>query len=376
LITSIEKYFLFNIQKMKIVSGLLLGLILTVNINAQSFKTKNIIFVTLDGLRWQEVFTGADSSLLLGNKNAHGDINALKTAFWSDTTEIRREKLMPFLWGEVVKKGQLYGNRQLNNNVNLVNKYWFSYPGYSELFTGFADDSVNSNKKKINPNVTIFEMANQTPAFKNKVAVFGSWDLFPYIVSQKRSGVFINAGNQPATGKITSNELLLNDLTRQMAPFTEGVRWDILTFHYAFDYLKNHKPRLLFIGFDETDDYAHMDMYDRYLMTAYQSDMVIGELWQWVQSQPEYKDQTTLIITCDHGRGGSKNKGWRSHGADIQGADQTWIAIIGPDTPVKGEVSVQGQLYSNQIARTITTLLGIKNSNAKAGNIIESAIKK
>jgi len=42
----------------------------------------------------------------------------------------------------------------------------FSYPGYNELFSGFADDSVNSNDKKNNPNITVFEAANKSETFK------------------------------------------------------------------------------------------------------------------------------------------------------------------------------------------------------------------
>ena len=63
------------------------------------------------------------------------------------------------------------------------------------------------------------------------------------------------------------------------------------------------KPRLLYIAFDETDDYAHAGKYDFYLNTARNEDEWIGELWKYVQSTPEYKDQTTMIILTDHGRG-------------------------------------------------------------------------
>ena len=47
---------------------------------------------------------------------------------------------------------------------------------------------------------------------------------------------------------------------------------------------------------------------------------------------PEYRDQTTLILTADHGRGDAPVE-WRSHGAKIKGAERIWIGVLGPDTP-------------------------------------------
>ena len=97
--------------------------------------TENIVIVTLDGMRWQEVFGGADS-VLLYNKNYTKDSSGTFGKFWDHDANARRKKLFPFLWNTVVTKGQLYGNRWLGNKVDNANRYWFSYPGYNELFTG------------------------------------------------------------------------------------------------------------------------------------------------------------------------------------------------------------------------------------------------
>ncbi len=353
---------------------ILLFIATSANIYSQTYKTKNVILIVLDGYRWQELFTGADSSLMKSN-NPHDNMSALKTEFWDNDAAVRRKKLMPFFWNEIAVNGQLYGNRLKGCNVNLTNKYWFSYPGYSEMLTGFADDSVNSNDKKYNPNISVFEVANKSEVYKNKVAAITSWDCFPFILNDKRNGIYVNAGNQHAEGNISDNEKLLNDIIDNMEIFSDDVRYDIFTYYYVLEYLKTKSPRLLFIQFDETDDFGHMGMYDRYLMTAHQDDKVLGELWHWLQSQPQYKDQTTLIITCDHGRGSSENEQWRSHGAKTIGSDQTWIAIIGPDTPAKGEIT-SGQFYTNQIAKTIALLMNVNYNNIKAGQPLSSVFSK
>ena len=107
---------------------------------AQTHKTENIVIVTLDGMRWQEVFGGADS-VLINNTNYTKDTADAKSKFWSDNADERRKKLFPFLWSTVAQQGQLYGNRRYNNFMNNANPYWFSYPGYNEIFTGYPDTS-------------------------------------------------------------------------------------------------------------------------------------------------------------------------------------------------------------------------------------------
>jgi hypothetical protein len=347
-------------------------IIICITANAQSYKTKNVILITLDGFRWQEVFNGPDSTLLRGK-----ELKEVKALLWTGNPIESRKKLLPFFWTEIATKGQLYGNRNKKNFANVTNKYWFSYPGYNELLTGFADDSVNSNDKKNNPNISVFEVANKSETLKNKVAAVTSWDCFPYILNVNRSGIYVNSGNQPIVNIKNNAEVgLLNDLISETAPYEDGVRYDIYTYHYALEYLRANHPRLMFIGFDETDDYGHEGKYDKYLLTAHQSDKVISELWKWLQSQDQYRDQTTLILTCDHGRGTSENDMWHHHGEKIPGSDQTWIAIIGPDTPGLGEVSVPGQIYNNQVAMTIASLLKIDYKNPKSGIAVLSAITK
>jgi bisphosphoglycerate-independent phosphoglycerate mutase (AlkP superfamily) len=153
------------------------------------------------------------------------------------------------------------------------------------------------------------------------------------------------------------------------------VRYDAFTYHYAFDYLKRNKPRLLYIAFDETDEYAHEGKYGQYLKAANVLDGFIENLWDWLQSDYRYKNKTTLIVTTDHGRGQDPIDYWRHHGSDVQGAEKVWLAVLGPDTPALGETENMETLYSSQIAKTISTLLGVEYTNKKAvGNVIERMI--
>src|ERR1043166_904296 len=83
------------------------------NVEAAS-KTQNVFLIISDGLRWQEVFNGAEGQLM-NKENGVGDTNSLRTHFWRDTPEARREALLPFFWKEIAPHGQLLGNQKKGN---------------------------------------------------------------------------------------------------------------------------------------------------------------------------------------------------------------------------------------------------------------------
>ncbi|WP_086475647.1 alkaline phosphatase family protein [Arenibacter amylolyticus] len=327
---------------------------------AQTDQQPNVILITLDGLRWQELFSGADP-LLVTNKNYVGDTTGLKARFWRDTPEERRTILMPFFWNKVKEMGQLHGNRSLGNKVNLTNEMWFSYPGYNEILTGEADDKrITSNRKENNPNKTILERVNNLPAYKGKVAAFGSWDVFPFIINKTRSGVPVNAGFDIVEGNdLTEREVFLNQLQSEIPSPWGSVRLDAFTNHYAMEYMKRKKPKLVFISYGETDDFAHDGEYDAYLKSALNTDGLIEKLWNFTQQDPFYKNNTTFIITTDHGRGTQPLDTWKGHGSSTEGSDEVWIVAFGKGVSAKGEVTEEKQLYTNQVAPTVIKYLGV-----------------
>ncbi len=320
-------------------------------------KTENVVIVTLDGMRWQELFKGVDSTLMNDTLYNHG-IDEMKQKFWAVSVDERRRKLFPFVWNTIGRQGQIYGNRTLGNNVDNANPYWFSYPGYNEIFTGYPDTAVNSNDKIYNKNENVLEFINKQNKYKGRVAAFATWDVFPYILNMPRSGVYVNADRDSfLTASATSQ--MLNDM-QAIAPRPIGVRPDLLTYFGAREYLKANKPKVMYVAFDETDDFAHGGMYDQYIGTAFAEDAMIADLWKTLQSMPEYRNKTTLLITVDHGRGDAVKSNWRHHGAKIPDAGQIWMAVIGPDTRPMGEVTTAGTLYQAQVATTIAALLGFK----------------
>lgn len=361
-------------MKNLLLSVLLLFLILTPSFGQQKQKTENVILVTLDGFRWQEVFNGGDTSFMRQQSKLKDGL--VKDKYWRPDLTERRKALLPFLWNTVATQGQLYGNRPVGSKVDVTNNQWFSYPGYSEILTGHADNErINSNDKIYNPNVTVLEFINSQPGFKGKVAAFSSWDVFPYIINDKRSGILVSTGVEPITGSsLTEGEKMLNNLILSLPNPLPGVRLDALTFYYGFEYMKKNKPKVMYFAFDETDDFAHGGEYAAYLNSAHYTDRFLFELWAYVQSDKQYKDKTTLLITSDHGRG-TDAKSWKDHGKKVAEAGEIWFAVLGPDTPPTGEMKGDSQYHQNQIAKTLAKFLGLNFTGDKAGEVVAPMFK-
>lgn len=341
---------------MKKIFLLLLGILLFKNSISQT--SENLILITLDGVRWQEVFQGADPGLL-STIDDPLEKKKFKSLFGDHSTDQARKKLMPWLWSLVADQGQLYGNRQLDNKVDCTNRFRISYPGYNEILTGYSDPWINTNARKANPNVTILEWFNEKPEFYDQVAVFASWDAFPYIINEQRSGLIVNAGFTKAEDDyLTSNELFLNELLEQLPGPWESTRLDAYTHRYMMEFLEKHHPRLVFISYGEMDDYAHAGRYGQYLQCIHQSDQRLRDLWQFLQNDPHYAGKTTIMITTDHGRGYVRTADWKNHGILTRGSGEIWLAALGPGLPAKGEVKESMQIYQNQIAKTAGHVLG------------------
>lgn len=335
----------------------------------------NLIILSLDGFRWQEMFSGVDDNLLNDERYTEHK-ETLQEAFSAPTAEERRSALMPFFWNTIAHDGVLIGDRTINSRMRVSNPWYFSYPGYNEMLTGKADPAINSNQKILNKNVTVLEWLNQQKGFENRVAAFGSWDVFPYIINAERSGVPVNAGFMPASGhKLTNKEKLLNELQPQTPSPWDTVRLDVFTFIYALEYLQQQKPRVLYISLGETDDFAHDGEYGQYLKAAHRSDDFIRQLWAFIQSDKQYRNNTNLLITSDHGRG-KTTEDWQHHASalavttymkdlesqfplGVEGSETTWMAAIGPDIQPLGNFAPEDEVTLSQITATGLTTLGL-----------------
>jgi hypothetical protein len=318
-----------------------------------------VVLVVCDGLRWQEVFGGAEPALLEEAANSGWtDGAALKHKYGAANAKERRQQLFPFLWGTLAKKGQLYGNQHLGSKVRVTNPQWFSYPGYNEMASGIADPAIDSNAFGPNPNVTVFEWLNGQPGFRGRVEIFGTWGAFHRIFNGARSGLPIRAGNTLVDAADHSPRgLLITELYRTTAPLEDDNPTDAMLHVVLREHLQERRPRVLFVGYGDTDLWQHMGRYDAFLETAHAFDQFVADLWNQLQSLPEYRAKTTFIVTADHGRG-SGPVNWKDHGVKQSGSNDIWVGVVGPDTPALGERQQVPEIFQSQIAATIAALLG------------------
>lgn len=320
-----------------------------------------VVLITLDGVRTQEIFGGLDVDILKSTLAAGRQVedHPAYQRYWAASPEERRRKLMPFLWTLVTEHGSIAGNRRLGSAVTLGNRHWFSYPGYAEILVGEAfDDEIKSNDATRNPHPTVLEaIRDRFDLAPAKVATFAGWGVFNQIAEHREGATFTNAGIEPLSAS-GAEIATMNQMQGEAAAPWDNVRFDAFTFRLAMAHLASARPRVLYLAFDETDDWAHDGHYDRVLRALDRTDAYLRELWNWLQSQPDYRGRTHVLITTDHGRGRTA-KDWRDHGARIDGANEVWMAFASPTMSRRGEWRDAAPLTSGQVAATVGAWMGV-----------------
>ena len=351
---------LMNLRLVATIVGLAVSvLLLFIPAPALAGKTQNVVLIVSDGLRWQEIFTGADPTLLNDKEGGSwlGEPE-LRKRYWREDVDARRALLFPFLWGTVAKQGQIYGNQLKGSVAHVTNGKAFSYPGYNEMSTGYPNDAIDSNEFGPNPNASVFEWLNKFDEFHGQIAVYGTWDAYQRIFNKSRSGLVIQTGwTLPPKAHETPRDALLRELYETTTRFDDEDVGNSFLQIPLLDYVKASHPRVLFVGYGETDNWAHQGRYDLVLDSAHRMDYLVHQLWDTMQAMPQYHGTTTFIITTDHGRGGGLTE-WKEHGIEQKGSENIWIAVLGPDTAPRGERTHVAPVTQAQIAATVAALVG------------------
>ncbi|WP_145092775.1 alkaline phosphatase family protein [Anatilimnocola aggregata] len=199
---------------------------------------------------------------------------------------------------------------------------------------------------------------HRKPAFAGKVAAFSAWHFTPYIINCERCGFPVMGGWESLPEpEPNPKQQLLDELIADTTRPNSAEVIDSFLYQAAREHLLRHQPRVMFIGFLETDAWGHAGRYDSLLTSAHAVDQYIQRLWETMQSLEQYRGKTTFIISTDHGRG-SGLIDWKNHGQKIEGAEDMWMAFLGPDTAALGERTNCERVTQSQIAATLAALLG------------------
>ena len=131
-------------------------------------------------------------------------------------------------------------------------------------------------------------------------------------------------------------------------------RPDEFTIQTTLNYLNIEKPEFLWVSLGDTDEYAHLGNYEKYISALRKADHFIGEMIQ------QYDENTVFVITTDHGR----SKDWTSHGYDSE-SSRVWLMMYGKNIPVNHFVKFnQTKSLSNLMPTILKITHGINSEDS------------
>ena len=110
------------------------------------------------------------------------------------------------------------------------------------------------------------------------------------------------------------------------------------------------------VNFREPDLSAHAADWLGYLDGIVQTDKYVDSLWNFIQNHEHYKDQTTLIVTNDHGRHSQGiNGGFNGHGDNCDGCRNISLLALGPD--IKKGIVLESEYDQRDVNATLGYLM-------------------
>lgn len=284
-------------------------------------------------------------------------------------------------------------------NVSISNPAGVSLPAYADIFAGRRQEKILSNYPpaedlRSHYPTLMQEARKQLKLGFDGVSLIASWGplctiaFAPPLLPEAdfyRSCSFKN--NLPPS---TEPPLFFKP------EVYGGSRTDIDTFmDFAREVPRRH-PRLLVIHLGDADEEAHLHAKVQrkigqhygifhYHQALRQDDYLVGRIWDALQADPFYRDNTYLIVTTDHGRDTAEDPGqWASHGRCIaekirtkpcSGCSGVFALAVGPGIPAR---TARGSYLHTDIAPTIARLLGVdlpSSTGKPIREIIEPALR-
>jgi hypothetical protein len=318
-------------------------------------RTDNVVLVTIDGVRWQDVFGGVDPAM----------------ARWSslpDAEVVDAERLLPNLYA-LARRGVVSGAPGHGRPMMASGPNYVSLPGYLEIFTGSREVGCRTNRCGPTGRRTIVDRARDSLGTKDTdVAVIASWETIANAASARPERIALSAGRHGGASreKVKADAELarLMDAAADAdpAPGDADYRPDAHTAAIALRYLEVERPRVLAVNLGDTDEYAHAGDYASYVRALRQADAFLGALRERLARMGDYGRNTTVVVTCDHGR----SAGFNDHGWDVPESGRVWMVASGGAVPSLGYLDAGGAERLADIAPTLEALLGIGREPVEA----------
>jgi hypothetical protein len=135
--------------------------------------------------------------------------------------------------------------------------------------------------------------------------------------------------------------------------------------------MRQFAPSLLWITLHDMD-IAHSGAYSLYLEGIRRTDRLCAEIWQMIESDPEYKGRTTILILPDFGRDSdfsASGNGFQHHRTGDPLSRTTWMMALGPH--IRPGRTVDRPLDSLDLVATLGAMMNFATPSAKGKPIVE-----
>ena len=172
------------------------------------------------------------------------------------------------------------------------------------------------------------------------------------------------------------DETVRHTLTRGLVEYIHGpespTSGDELTFFITREVMREFEPRLILVNFWDMD-VAHWGSYSLYLQAITRTDRLTGMLWEEIQTNPKYKDQTTFLVLPELGRDGDMNasNGFLNHRSGDPSCRNVWLLAMGAGVP-SGEI--ERPIQHVDVTATVAAALGVRTSEIAGKSIREILI--
>ncbi|MBS1961272.1 MAG: alkaline phosphatase family protein [Bdellovibrionales bacterium] len=314
----------------------------------------NVIFITLDGVRYQEFFGGVQKP--------------------GRATRPRGMPLFPKLRSSArAGEAWIYGDGRETGEFRVGNLAALSLPGYRAMLSGEFEDRCRGNDCENIDRETIFDGMIDRGFPARDVTAFTSWDGLGRALESHPGRITRDVDRDPyPTTAVDPDEKSRAEAIMRLDSADRpiwGARRDAYTFSLAKLYLERHRPRFLYLSLLDSDEYGHLNRYRAYTDALLRYDGWIAELRDLLAGMGEYGEDTSIVVTTDHGRG--RGWFWATHGKKVASSFRTWAVVL-PSAKLRSEGVVRPRKadgYSQlDIRPTLESLLGLPKVGAPSAN--------
>lgn len=304
-----------------------------------------VVLVVIDGVRWQDVYQGVDPDLA-------------KTYMLPPREVLGVSELVPNLHRLATEDGLAFGAPGVGEAMFASGPNYVSQPGYIEMFSERRAFGCLSNDCPKTTEPTFVDAIAESTS--GSAAVIASWEIIGRAAAVHPERLVVSTGQSrgenQAQLRVNAHAARSLEMGRIAAawPGHGEYRSDKYTREIALEYLEARRPRFLFVGLGDTDEYAHLGDYRGYLRALHEADATVGRILETLERMGDDGRNTTVLVTTDHGR----ERGFVSHGGFAPESSRVWM-IAGGNVRPEGRVALDAPAHLSDVGPTVRELMGM-----------------